>query len=131
MDDSFALIIFGITGNLAQIKLIPALYDMAEKGVLPKNMAIVGIARKMMSKDLFKRYFLDSLNAQNIHHQHEIKKSVFDDLANRLHYIDGHLDDPGFYQRLAQEKENGVFAIRRHRDKTFRLYINPLSNIDQ
>lgn len=38
--------------------------------------------------------------------------------------------DPGFYQRLATEKENGVFAIRRQRDKTFRLYINPLSNID-
>jgi hypothetical protein len=38
--------------------------------------------------------------------------------------------DPGFYDRLATEKENGVFAIRRHRDKTFRLYINPLSNMD-
>ncbi|MDR3608285.1 MAG: hypothetical protein P4M08_13020 [Oligoflexia bacterium] len=38
--------------------------------------------------------------------------------------------DPGFYERLATEKENGVFAIRRHKDKTFRLYINPLSGID-
>jgi hypothetical protein len=38
--------------------------------------------------------------------------------------------DRAFYERLATEKENGVFAIRRHRDKTFRLYINPLSNID-
>jgi broad specificity phosphatase PhoE len=38
--------------------------------------------------------------------------------------------DPPFYDRLATEKENGVFAIRRHRDKTFRLYVNPLSNID-
>lgn len=38
--------------------------------------------------------------------------------------------DPIFYQRLVSEKENGIFAIRRHRDKTFRLYINPLSNID-
>lgn len=38
--------------------------------------------------------------------------------------------DPVFYNRLASEKENGVFAIRRHRDKTFRLYINPLSNMD-
>jgi broad specificity phosphatase PhoE len=38
--------------------------------------------------------------------------------------------DPTFYGRLANEKENGVFAIRRHRDKTFRLYVNPLSNID-
>jgi hypothetical protein len=38
--------------------------------------------------------------------------------------------DPVFYDKLATEKENGVFAIRRHRDKTFRLYINPLSNMD-
>ncbi|MCM2277521.1 MAG: hypothetical protein NDJ89_05545 [Oligoflexia bacterium] len=38
--------------------------------------------------------------------------------------------DPVFYEKLATEKENGVFAIRRHRDKTFRLYINPLSNMD-
>ncbi len=39
--------------------------------------------------------------------------------------------DPAFYIRLASEKENGVFAIRRHRDKTFRLYINPLTQMDQ
>ncbi len=38
--------------------------------------------------------------------------------------------DPTFYEKLKTEKENGVFAIRRHRDKSFRLYINPLSNID-
>ena len=38
--------------------------------------------------------------------------------------------DPEFYQKLAAEKENGVFAIRRHRDKTFRLYMNPLTQMD-
>lgn len=38
--------------------------------------------------------------------------------------------DPVFYERLKTERENGVYAIRRHRDKTFRLYVNPLSNID-
>lgn len=37
--------------------------------------------------------------------------------------------DPDFYEKLASEKENGVFAIRRERDKTFRLYVNPLSNM--
>lgn len=39
--------------------------------------------------------------------------------------------DPDFYDRLKGEKEKGIFAIRRHRDKSFRLYINPLSSIDQ
>lgn len=38
--------------------------------------------------------------------------------------------DPAFYDKLATEKENGVFAIRRHKDKTFRLYINPLTEMD-
>jgi hypothetical protein len=39
--------------------------------------------------------------------------------------------DPEFYASLAGEKGEGVFAIRRHRDKTFRLYLNPLAQMDQ
>ena len=37
-------------------------------------------------------------------------------------------DDPDFYQKLIEQKDN--FAIRRHRDKTFRLYVNPLFTMD-
>jgi len=39
--------------------------------------------------------------------------------------------DPDFYESLASEKGEGVYAIRRHRDKTFRLYLNPLAQMDQ
>jgi hypothetical protein len=39
--------------------------------------------------------------------------------------------DPDFYTSLANEKGEGVYAIRRHRDKTFRLYLNPLAQMDQ
>lgn len=98
--DSFALIIFGITGNLAQIKLIPVLYDMAEKGLLPQNMSIVGTGRKSFSDKEFKKYFHKTLHLQNIHHQHEIKEEVFQRLSERIHYIGGSLDDAGFYPRL-------------------------------
>lgn len=34
--------------------------------------------------------------------------------------------DPDLYRQLVQEKENDNIAIRRNRDKTFRLYMNPL-----
>lgn len=34
--------------------------------------------------------------------------------------------DPDLYQQLVQEKENDNIAIRRNKDKTFRLYLNPL-----
>ena len=39
--------------------------------------------------------------------------------------------DPEFYSSLAGDKGEGVYAIRRHRDKTFRLYLNPLAQMDQ
>ena len=38
--------------------------------------------------------------------------------------------DPAFYGKLVDERETGVYAIRRHKDKSFRLYVNPLSNLD-
>lgn len=38
--------------------------------------------------------------------------------------------DPAFYEKLSNEKENGVFGIRRDRDRTFHLYINPAAQMD-
>ena len=40
--------------------------------------------------------------------------------------LDIHVQDPDFYQLLIQEKEKDNIAIRRNRDKIFRLYMNPL-----
>lgn len=98
--DSFALVIFGITGNLAQIKLIPVLYDMEEKGLLPEHVSIIGVARKKMTKEEFQKYFRNILNSANIHHQHEIKEDVFKILCKKLHYLSGEADDPKLYENL-------------------------------
>lgn len=38
--------------------------------------------------------------------------------------------DPDFYDSLVDDKGEGVYAIRRNRDKTFRLYLNPLAQMD-
>lgn len=38
--------------------------------------------------------------------------------------------DQEFYNRLVCAREQGVFAIRRQPNKTFRLYLNPLSKMD-
>ncbi len=99
---SFALIIFGITSNLAQIKLIPALYDMAESGVLPEDFQIIGTARSPMSHAEYLKYWGDVLHQENRHHAHQIDESVVKKLLTRVHYINGQLDDPLFYDRLGQ-----------------------------
>ncbi|MBI2022832.1 glucose-6-phosphate dehydrogenase [Candidatus Daviesbacteria bacterium] len=98
--EPFALIIFGITSNLSQIKLIPALYDMEEKGFLPKDMSIIGNARKPMSREEIQKFVFEVLQKENKHHKHEIKEDMFKRLSQRFYYIDGHLDDPDFYPRL-------------------------------
>jgi len=40
------LVIFGITGDLAQRKLLPALYHLQKQGDLPEKMKILGISRR-------------------------------------------------------------------------------------
>ena len=104
--EPFALVIFGITGNLAQIKLIPVLYDMAEKDLLPENMSIIGIARRPMTKEEFKAYFHQVLKLKNIHHLHDIKEDVFEKLCQKLHYVPGNADDPKLYDRLNEYLKN-------------------------
>jgi len=100
MSENFTLIIFGITSNLAQKYIIQALYDMEEKNLLPKNMAVVGNARRELTEGEFKAFIMGALNKDNRHHQHEIKKAVAEKLMSRMHYLDGYLDQPAFYDKL-------------------------------
>jgi len=41
-----ALVIFGVTGDLSRKKLIPAVYDLANRGLLPPGFVVLGFARR-------------------------------------------------------------------------------------
>ncbi|HZK37167.1 MAG TPA: glucose-6-phosphate dehydrogenase, partial [Aeromicrobium sp.] len=41
-----SVVIFGITGDLSRRKLIPAIYDLANRGLLPPGFAVIGFARQ-------------------------------------------------------------------------------------
>jgi len=115
---SFALIIFGITGNLAQVKLIPALYDMEEKGLLSKGMTVVGIARRQMSIKELQDYVHQVLHLENIHHRHEIKEKVFQKLCQRLKYISGDVADQKLYEKLKEQlnHKNRIYYLATYPD---------------
>ena len=49
-----SLVIFGVTGDLAHRKLMPALYDLGCHGVLPFGTTIVGYGRQQLSDDEFR-----------------------------------------------------------------------------
>ena len=49
------LVLFGVTGDLARNKLLPAIYDLANRGLLPPSFALTGLARR----DWTLEYYID------------------------------------------------------------------------
>src|SRR3989344_1258586 len=96
----FSLVTFGITSNIVQKYLIPSLYDMEEKGLLPANMIIVGIARRQMSEKDLADYLHQTLHLENLHHKHEIKAEVFQKLCKKFCYLSGEIEDRDLYEKL-------------------------------
>jgi glucose-6-phosphate 1-dehydrogenase len=59
--DRTALVVFGATGDLAGRKLFPALASLALRDQLPRDLALVGVARTVMSDDDFTGLVEDSI----------------------------------------------------------------------
>jgi glucose-6-phosphate 1-dehydrogenase len=49
------MVIFGASGDLTKRKLLPALFHLEQVGLLPKQFAIVGVARRPSSITLWAR----------------------------------------------------------------------------
>ncbi|MEY5062069.1 MAG: Glucose-6-phosphate 1-dehydrogenase, partial [Verrucomicrobiota bacterium] len=47
----FVMVIFGASGDLTSRKLVPALFGLQHEGILPKDYAIIGFARRPKKDD--------------------------------------------------------------------------------
>jgi len=89
-----ALILFGITGNLARTRLFPALYALTASDDL--NMPVVGVGRNSENDDDLRRRAEEALVAGGI----EVDAAVFSRLASRLCYVSGDYRDPTTYDAI-------------------------------
>ena len=55
------LVIFGVTGDLSRKKLMPAVYDLANRGLLPPGFALVGFARRDWADQDFEQVVHDAV----------------------------------------------------------------------
>jgi len=55
-----ALVFFGVTGDLARKKLLPAVYDLMNRGLLPPSFGLVGFGRPPSRGHDLPRYLLGS-----------------------------------------------------------------------
>ncbi|MGB5351053.1 MAG: glucose-6-phosphate dehydrogenase, partial [Polyangiales bacterium] len=95
-----ALILFGITGDLARRKLFSALYDLTAGGKL--DMPIVGVASRGWDDETLRRQAREALEASG----RLIDEEVFARLAANLSYVSGNYREPGTYEAI-QNKVSG------------------------
>ncbi len=55
------IVIFGASGDLTARKLIPGLYDLSRRGLLPARFAVLGAGRTGMSDEQFRRRMAEGL----------------------------------------------------------------------
>ena len=89
MNSPFAMVIFGATGDLTYHKLMPALFAMFKKDVLPKDFFIIGFSRREMNDS----EFADTFD----HLKNDPKWSEF---ATHLNYDHGKFEEENGYQSL-------------------------------
>ena len=93
------VVLFGVTGDLASRKLIPALYDLACHNVLPRGFSLVGYGRKPMTGQEMRA--LSSEAIDSFFGAGTAETRTCNDVLNDVHYVQGEFHDPEGYQRLA------------------------------
>jgi glucose-6-phosphate 1-dehydrogenase len=92
----FSFILFGASGNLAKLKLYPALYILALKKRLPENFSIVGYARSGMDDIFFRSIIAESIRAS----LEEVNEDILKRFLSHCHYVHGQYDSVSDYKNL-------------------------------
>lgn len=109
---SDALVLFGVSGDLAHKMIFPALYAMAKRGAL--KVPVIGVALSTWSQADLRRRVKDSLKqAGGID-----DRQALDQLLSLLRYVGGDYNDQETYTAIKQ-------ALGRARRPTFYLAIPP------
>ena len=92
------VVVFGATGDLTHRKIAPALYNLARSGVLNPESALLGFARRPIPPEAFRAGLREACAG----HSHTgLDPALWERFAPRLSYLQGDLDDPAAYARLA------------------------------
>jgi len=101
--EGVAIVIFGVTGDLARRKLMPALYENAKHGRLPDPLFILGFARRSWShekmREVLRQGVMDHGRTQ------PVDEEVLNSLLEKAYYIESTFQDSAGYDKLAEALE--------------------------
>jgi glucose-6-phosphate 1-dehydrogenase len=91
------LVIFGVTGDLARKKLMPAVYDLTNRGLLPPGFALTGFARRDWETQDFAQIVHDSVAE---HARTPFREATWRQLSEGIRFVQGSFDDDDAFDRL-------------------------------
>src|SRR5215204_3720422 len=94
-----ALVIFGVTGDLARKKLIPAIYDLANRGLLPPGFVTLGFARRDWGDGDFESM---AKQAAQAHARTPWRDEVWARLSGSIKFVAGSFEDDAAFDHLAR-----------------------------
>ncbi|PZT76150.1 MULTISPECIES: glucose-6-phosphate dehydrogenase [unclassified Streptomyces] len=94
------LVVFGVTGDLSRKKLLPAVYDLAHRGLLPPGFALVGVALPRQEGEDVTGLLRESVVR---HARTPFREEVWERLARSMTFVQGDLADDDVFELLAKE----------------------------
>jgi glucose-6-phosphate 1-dehydrogenase len=92
------LVMFGVTGDLARKKLLPAIYDLANRGLLPPGFSLVGFARRDWKDDDFARMTYEAVRE---HARTAYREEVWQQVRDGIRFVSGDFSDDEAFDHLA------------------------------
>jgi glucose-6-phosphate 1-dehydrogenase len=92
------LVMFGVTGDLARKKLMPAVYDLANRGLLPPGFGLVGFARREWADEDFASRVHEAVRE---YARTPFREEVWRQLCEGIRFVQGNLDEESSYAELA------------------------------
>ena len=95
--DDCILVIFGASGDLTRRKLLPAIYNLAETGLLPERFAIVGVARPSITETDYRRHMRERVTDAE---GEPLELGKWTRIEERIHYLSGEFHEDQLYRSL-------------------------------
>ena len=93
------LVMFGVTGDLARKKLMPAIYDLANRGLLPPGFSFVGFARRDWEDEDFAQV---TYQAVKEYARTPFRDAVWEQLSEGVRFVSGSFSDDAAFDELAE-----------------------------
>ena len=120
-------VIFGVTGDLAQRKLFPALFALHRRGLLPEQYRIVGFSRRPFAPEEFRSFVSEALAKKGAAEGADASaaSAALKDFLNHVQYQQGFFDKNDSYQDLAKALQQVDEELGQCSNKLFYLSVPP------